>query len=167
VQCTTGTDRCALSRCGHLYCWGCLYTWLCRQRTCPTCKDYCDEVCSLHLELQPVSAYQKLIHPTLDVQDRVIPVYCRDAASENSQLMNASIPPRPAALRLLMPSPASRSSPERAFGTTMNSNTAGMFSAVPAARNRFRVRFSPQQAVVLKQLLFFVGSIVILLLLLW
>lgn len=74
-------------RCGHLYCWGCLYTWLCRQKSCPTCKDYCDEVWALSSRM-PCSV-QSPRHGVTALDDASCHVFC---LTVSSRLIGSSTP---------------------------------------------------------------------------
>jgi hypothetical protein len=102
------------------------------------------------------------------MQDRIIPVYCRDAQTPNNELQAqyAEVPPRPAALRLLMPSPASDSHAAARHVAPAQSRGFFVFSAA-VHPGRWLQNLSLQHQVFLKQLLFFLGSVLILLLLLW
>jgi Zinc finger, C3HC4 type (RING finger) len=128
-------------RCGHLYCWECMHRWLQRQHTCPTCKDYVDDV-------------------------RVIPIYCRECSQPDPPLPH-NIPPRPAGFRLLMPAPAAA----RAARITGNRGSAArprMTRSLWGALHRaaqWLPEFTAQRQLFLTQLLLFLGCLFILVLL--
>lgn len=104
------------------------------------------------------------------MQDRVIPVYCRDAETPNNELQAqyTGVPPRPAALRLLMPTPtlpAVRQAGEQEHARVQARRPFSLILSA-ARQGRWLRNLSLQHQVLLKQLLFFLGSLLILLLLL-
>jgi hypothetical protein len=146
-------------RCGHLFCWSCLYNWTRRQPSCPVCKDLADET-------------------------RVVPIYTRQSpaasSSSSSQAENGvRIPPRPAGLRLLMPPDALRRNGAAAAqnqrvvaatqgrqGHSLARTWVWWLSCGYHTAYRPPI-LSPQMQTFLMQLLTLTGSLLVLFVLLW
>lgn len=143
-------------RCGHLYCWACLYQWTTRQPSCPVCKDHVDEM-------------------------RVVPIYTRQSPASASERGGAAgvggmrIPPRPAGFRLLMPADAAQhdacASGARRRGSAAGGASPRAWGVIPWNRGPGRPAvmppLSPQTQSLLTQLLLCVGSLFMLAMLLW
>jgi len=130
-------------RCGHLYCWPCLAIWIARHTTCPVCKDFCDA-------------------------ERVVPIYCRShalARSASAQRLAPDIPPRPVGLRLLLPSSEQPAEPGTSL-LTLGLLSPSAFLPLMSSRSRSDTSLSRQHDILMR-LLLFLGSLVLMCLLLF
>jgi hypothetical protein len=143
-------------RCGHLFCWPCLYKWMLRQPSCPVCKDCADET-------------------------RVVPIYTRHSPAPSSSSPahfenGVHIPSRPAGLRLLMPADAVRNRAGQSGGgggvphdqLGQGGERQRMLWWPPAAYQQQRLPvLSPRMQWLFTQTLILIASFLVLFLLLW
>ena len=117
-----------VTRCGHLYCWACLHTWLQRGSVeCPVCKAgvSVNTVVPVYGSESDARSASRRIHPCLHSRSTT----SSSKESEGCSQKNQTIPERPRAERLDPPQSSSSSSSAARHGLSwgMHSVQFGLF----------------------------------------